>query len=238
MEGRNLIVNSGFLADYLNDFRHEIFTMSWKPIMLFKLERVCCKNVTPTDIRSAGQHPRSYEQATDQDDAVLFLEINMGRSVSRSKFTHPFELAARNTSGQSVTDYPQVSSVLVATPLEGILLGNTSSISRYPFSGSLEVTENTTAETLIEPMMATVTPKGDVGIMTNTFKESMIDNQFIINNQVTNLKRTTQIIATPENGNPIEEKGEISNPSPNVHTIQPKAKKTNRKKGRAICTCF
>ena len=55
--------------------------------------------------------------------------------------------------------------------------------------------------------------------MTNTSMESMIDNQSIINNQVTNLKRTTQI-ATPENGNPIEEEGEISNSSPNVHTIQ------------------
>ena len=63
--------------------------------------------------------------------------------------------------------------------------------------------------------MAPVTSKGDVGIMTNASMESMIDNQSIINNQVTNLKRTTQI-ATPENGNPIEEKGEISNPSPNV----------------------
>ena len=68
-------------------------------------------------------------------------------------------------------------------------------------------------------MMVTVTPKGAVGIMTNASMESMIDNQLIINNHVTNLKTTTQI-ATPENGNQIEEKGEISNPSPNVQTKQ------------------
>ena len=49
MEGRNLIVNRDFLAEYLNDFRHELFTMSWKPIMLFKLERVCCNDDTPTN---------------------------------------------------------------------------------------------------------------------------------------------------------------------------------------------
>ena len=67
--------------------------------------------------------------------------------------------------------------------------------------------------------MAPVTPKGAVGIMTNVYMESMIDNQSIINNHVTNLKCTTQI-ATPENGNPIEEKGEISHPSSNVQIKQ------------------
>ena len=30
------------------------------------------------------------------------------------------------------------------------------------------------------------------------------------------------MIVTPENGNPNKEKGEISNPSPNLRTIQPK----------------
>ena len=66
-------------------------------------------------------------------------------------------------------------------------------------------------------MMAPVTPKGAVGIITNASMESMIDNPPIINNHVTNLKPTTQI-ATPENGNQIKEKGQISNPSPNVQT--------------------
>ena len=61
MEGRNLIVNRDFLAEYLNDFRHELFTMSWKPIMLFKLNQVCYTNVTPTDMRMVGEHTRSYE---------------------------------------------------------------------------------------------------------------------------------------------------------------------------------
>ena len=95
-------------------------------------------------------------------------------------------------------------------------------------------------------MMPTVTPKGDVRRMTNPSMESMIDTQSINNNQVTNLTHTTQIIVTPENGNPIEEKGEISNSSPNVHTIQPKEqpltelgisrKKTGKKSGQSILT--
>ena len=71
--------------------------------------------------------------------------------------------------------------------------------------------------------MAPVIPKGDVGIMTNASMESTIDNQPIINNHVTNLKTTTQI-ATPDNGNQIEEKGKISNPSPNVQRKQFKEK--------------
>ena len=57
-------------------------------------------------------------------------------------------------------------------------------------------------------MMVTVTPKGAVGIMKNTSMESMIDNQPIIDNHDTNLKTPTQM-ATPENGNQIEEKGNL-----------------------------
>ena len=70
-------------------------------------------------------------------------------------------------------------------------------------------------------MATVITTKGDVRRMINSSMESMIDTQSINNNQVTNLTHTTQIIVTPENGNPIEEKGEISNSSPNVQTIQP-----------------
>ena len=219
MEGRNLIVNCDFFVDYLNDFQQKLFTMSWKPIMLFKLERVCCKNVTTTDMRTVSQHPHSYEQAQDQDDAVLLLDLNRGRSASRSNFNHPFELAAYNTGGHSPAEYAKVSSVSVSTPPGGTIPGNSSSITRYPISGPLEVSQNNTAETSIQPMMAPVTPKGAVGIMTNSSMESMIDNQPISNNHVTHLKPTTQT-ATPENGNPIEEKGKISNPSPNVQTEQ------------------
>ena len=71
MAGRNLKVNRSFVPSHLNDFRHELFTMSWKPIMLFKLERVCYMNVTPTDMGSVSEHTRSYEQTQDQDGAVL-----------------------------------------------------------------------------------------------------------------------------------------------------------------------
>ena len=117
--------------------------------------------------------------------------MNRGHSVSRSNFTHPFKLVAHNTGGQSVTNYAQVYGVLVATPPVGTIPCNSSSITRYPFSGPLESSENNTAETSTEPMMAPVNPKGDVGIMTNASMESMIDNQSITNNQVTNLKGTT-----------------------------------------------
>ena len=52
--------------------------------------------------------------------------------------------------------------------------------------------------------------------MTNPSMESMIDTHSINNNEVINLTRTTKIIVTPANGNPIEEKGKMNNPSPNV----------------------
>ena len=54
MEGRILIVNRDILADYLNDFRHKLFTMSWKPIILFKIERVRWKNDIPTNMQTVG----------------------------------------------------------------------------------------------------------------------------------------------------------------------------------------
>ena len=50
MAGRNLKVNRDIVPPHLNHFRHELFTMSWKPIMLFKLDRVCYMNVTPTNM--------------------------------------------------------------------------------------------------------------------------------------------------------------------------------------------
>ena len=105
--------------------------------MLFKLERVCCKNDTPTNMRSAGHHPRSYEQVTNTDHAELLLEMNRGRFIPHFNFTPAFELLARNPGDQSVTNHGQVSNVLVATPLVGTLLSNTSSISKYPLSSTL-----------------------------------------------------------------------------------------------------
>ena len=98
MEGRDLIVNRDVLAEYLNDFRHELFTMSWKPIMLFKLERVCCNDDTPTDMRSAGNHQRSYEQVTNTENVELLLQMNRGSSIPNSNFTPAFELLSRNPS--------------------------------------------------------------------------------------------------------------------------------------------
>ena len=89
MEGRNLIVNRDFLAEYLNDFRHELFTMSWKPIMLFKLERVCSNNDTQTETRSAGNHQRTYEQVTNTENAELLLQMTRGRSIPQSNSTTP-----------------------------------------------------------------------------------------------------------------------------------------------------
>ena len=149
--------------------------------------------------------------------------MNRGRSIPSSNFTPAFELLQRNPSDQSVTNHGQVSDVSVATPLVGTLLGNSSSISNYPSSSSLQLTKNTTAKTSNEPMMTTViTPKGDVGRMTNPSIKSMIDTHSINNNEVINLTRTTKIIVTPANGNPIKEKGKMNNPSPNVQTIQPK----------------
>ena len=38
MAGRNLKVNRDIVLPHLNDFRHKMFTMSWKQIVLFKLE--------------------------------------------------------------------------------------------------------------------------------------------------------------------------------------------------------
>ena len=63
MVGRNLKVNRDIVPPHLNDFRHELFTMSWKPIMLFKLERVCYMHVTPTYMGSFSEHTRSYEHS-------------------------------------------------------------------------------------------------------------------------------------------------------------------------------
>ena len=191
MEGRHLIVNHDFLVHYLNDFRHKLFTMSWKPIMLFKLEQVCYKNVIPTDMQTVGQHPRSYKQTQDQDDAVLLLYLNRARSASRSNFNCPFELATYNNGGHSVTQYAKVSAVLVSTPPVGTILGNGSSITQYPIFSSLEVSQNNTVVTSVQPMIAPVTPKGVVEMITNASTESMIDNPPRSNNHVTNLKPAT-----------------------------------------------
>ena len=79
---------------------------------------------------------------------MLLLDLKRDRSASRSNFNHPFDLAAYNTGGQSVTDYAQVSGVSVANPPVGIIPGNSSSITRYSFSGPLEVSQNNTAEHL------------------------------------------------------------------------------------------
>ena len=65
MEDRDLKVNRDIVPPHLNDFRHDLFTMSWKPIMLFKLDRVCCMNVTPTNMGLVSAHKSSYEEAQD-----------------------------------------------------------------------------------------------------------------------------------------------------------------------------
>ena len=116
MEGRNLIVNRDFLAGYLNDFQHKLFTMSWKPIMLFKLERVCCKDDTPTDMQTVGNQAQSYEQVTNTENTELLLQMNR-------------RCLQYNPSNQLVTQHGKVSDVLVATPLVGTFVGNSSSIS-------------------------------------------------------------------------------------------------------------
>ena len=129
MEGRNLIVNRDFLAEYLNDFQHELFTMSWKPIMLFKLERVCSKNDTPTYMQSASNQRHSYEQVTNTESAELLLHMNRGRSVPKSNFTPACELLQRNPCNLSVSHQSQVLDGLVVTPLVATCVGNNSSIS-------------------------------------------------------------------------------------------------------------
>ena len=151
--------------------------------------------------------------------------MNRGRSIPSSNFTPVFELMPRNPSDQSVTHHGQVSDVSVATPLVGTLLGNSSSISNNPSSSSLQLTKNTTAKTSNEQMMTTViTPTGEVGTITDSSINSMINTPSINNNGIINLTHTNKNKATPANGNPIKEKEKKNNPSPPVPTIQQKEK--------------
>ena len=141
--------------------------------------------------------------------------MNRGRSILSLNFTPAFELLPRNPSDQLVTNDGQVWDISVATLLAGTLLGNSTSISNYQLSSSLQVTKNTTAKTLNKPMMTTViTSKGDVRRITNPSINSMIDTHSIYNNEVINLTCTNKIKVTPVNGNPIKEKGKMNNPSP------------------------
>ena len=76
MAGRNLTVNRTIVPPHMNDFRHELFTMSWKPIMLFKLDRVGCMNVTPTSLGEVGEHTSLFDLAPDLNEANLLLDLH------------------------------------------------------------------------------------------------------------------------------------------------------------------
>ena len=71
-------------------------------------------------------------------------------------------------------------------------------------------------------MTTVITPNGDVGRMTNSSINSMIDTHSINNNEDINPTRTNKIQVTLANGNPMKEKGKMNNPSPHVQTIQTK----------------
>ena len=200
MEGRNLIVNRDFLAEYLNDFRHELFTMSWKPIMLFKLERVCCNDDTQTAMRSAGTHRRTYEHVTNTENAELLLQMTRGRSIPQSNSTTAFGVVPRHPGNQSLTHPGQVSHVSVTSPVLGTLLGNSSSISNNPSASSLQLTKNTTAKTSNEQMMTTViSPTGVVGTISDSSQNSMI-NTPSINNNIPTIQQKEKPVTTPNNG--------------------------------------
>ena len=193
--------------------------MSWKPIMPFKLKQVCSTNVTPTDMRIVSEHTRSYEQAQDQDGVVILLDLNRSRCASRFPSNLPLQLPPYNNGGYSGARYAKVLRVLVAILPVGSIQGNGSSITQYPIKGYLDVSQNNPVAKSIHQIMPTIFPNGAVGIMENTFMESMIDNQPIIDNHDTNLKNKTQM-ATLENGNQIEVKRELSNLSPNLQRKQ------------------
>ncbi len=211
MEGRNLIVNRDFLAEYLNDFRHELFTMSWKPIMLFKLERVCSNNDTLTETRPAGNQQRTSEQVTNAMNAELLLQMNRGRSIPRFNCTTEFGVVPRNTGDQSLTPTGQISHVSVTGTVPGTLLDNSSSISNNPSGSSLQMTKNTAAEMSNEQMLTTgISSRPVVGTIIDLSQNSMI-NAPAVNNK------------TP-NENSIKEKEQNNNSPPPVPAIQQKEK--------------
>ena len=111
-----------------------------------------------------------------------------------------------NDGGHSVTEYAKVLGVSVAIPPVGSIQGNGSSITQYPISGHLDVSQNSTVAKSIHPMMATVTPKAAIGRGENSFMELTNANQTLIDNHNTNLKTITRM-ATQNNDNQIPGEG-------------------------------
>ena len=139
--------------------------------------------------------------------------MNRGRSVPKSNFTPACELLQRNPSDLSVSHQSQVSNGLVATPLVATFLGNNSSISNNQSSGSLQLTKKTTAETSKEVIMTTtVTPTAEVGRITDSSINSMINTPSTNNNEVINVTLINNKKATPANSNPMNEKEKQNNP--------------------------
>ena len=206
MEGRNLKVNRDIVPPHLNDFRHELFTMSWKPIMLFKLDRVCYMNVTPTHMGLVSEHKRSYEEAQDQDGANLLLDFNKtGRGPTRP-MNHELRSSMHNGVVQSVTRTLIVCVDSGAcVPVQSIQR-NASSNGHYPPSNNQDQSKNTTGETSKQAMTATLPANGSDAVMTNASIKSNLVYQSANDNNDTN-KKTPSLMATPEIGNQIGENG-------------------------------
>ena len=156
MEGRNLKVNRDIVPPHLNDFRHELFTMSWKPIMLFKLDRVCCMNVTPTNMGLVSAHKSSYEEAQDQNGANLLLDFNKNGRGRTRPMNHELRPSVHDGVVHSVTRIPIVGVDSGAgVPVQSIQ-GNDSSNGHYPLPNNHDHPINTTCGTSKQALTASL----------------------------------------------------------------------------------
>ena len=202
MAGRNLKVNHNIVPPHLNDFRHELFTMSWKPIMLFKLDRVCCMNVTPTNMGLVSAHKNLYEEAQDQNGANLLLDLYKDKRGLTRPINHELRSSVDDGVVHSVTGIPIVGVDSGAGVTVQSFLGNNSSIGHSSLPHTQEQPKNTTAGTSKDVMLASLPANGSNAVMANSSVNSNVVYQ-----------PTNDLMATSEIGHQIGENGGSSSSS-------------------------
>ena len=137
MAGRNLEMNLSLLQSYLNDFRHKLFTTGWKPVMLFKVDLVPYRNATPTNMRTEGEHTRSYELPQEEVGAIILLALNDAISHQRPPSVNLLQMNLSNAVANSVSQYGHVSTILVSDQSTGSLQVKVTSITQYLIGSQL-----------------------------------------------------------------------------------------------------